>query len=295
MKLRKKRPTNPQSAPVERRASEPANVHHPRMIERRTTAASIDPQTGERIYSFDSETSTLVGEQRPYDVTELMHSLTRDLSNEDLSEVYISQAYRPPGEPSVASLPSPLWEIIASYLSLADRASLAFASKTLRNRLGGDSVLKKLNGPADKQAKLDFLFRLDKHMPLHLLCTPCAMYHERIQLGREQLKSDFVANPLFICPRVKDSWLPRMRLTYGRELPFGFIQLATRQWKFGALHGVLASSLDRRWKCTKSQWLHATRFVVVKGHLLMRAISQCIAPPNIMDTERRLLLLERMD
>jgi hypothetical protein len=295
MKLRKKRlpPVNPPHP--ERRASEPANVHQAPLYGRRATAPTIDPQTGERTYSFNSETSTLVGEPKPYDVTELMHSLTRDLSNEDLSAVYVNEPNRPPGEWSIAILPSTLWELVASYMSLADAASLALANTTLRSRLGGYNIWKQLKDPANKKFKLDLLFRLDKHEPLHLLCTPCATYHTRTQFGREQFKNDFVANPLFDCPKVKDSYLPRMRLTYGRELPFGFVQLATRQRHFGAIYGVPASSLDRRWKCAASQWTHASRYVVFKGHLLMRVISQCIAPPNMMDTERRLLLLERQD
>jgi hypothetical protein len=295
MKLRKKKLAKLPPPQAERRASAPEQVHQPRITDRRATAPSIDPQTGERIFSFDSETSTLVGEPRPYDVTELMHTLIRDLSNEDLSEIYVSQAFRPPGESSIASLPSSLWELIASYVTLADAASLALASKTLQGRLDGGKLWKQLNDPKNKRVKLDFLFRLDKHMPLHLLCTPCGTYHARIQLGREQLKTDFVNNPLVLCPKVRDTYLSRMRLTYGRELPFGFVQLATRQRNFSALHGILATSLDRRWKCANSQWSHATRFVVVKGHLLVRVISHCVAPPNMMDTERRLLLLERMD
>ncbi|KIW04585.1 uncharacterized protein PV09_04334 [Verruconis gallopava] len=296
MKLRKKRLPPVQPPQVERRASEPSQAHPSNRMNRRATAPSIDSQTGERIYSFDSETSTLVGEPRPYDIGELMHSLTRDRSIEDLAELYMSQnEYRNPGEFSIASLPASLWERIASFLSLADSASLALANSILRARLDGDTLWRKLNNPANKVARLDFLFRLDKYMPLHLLCTPCATFHQRIRMGREQYKADFVANPLYLCPKVYDTWLPRMRLTYGRELPFSFIQLATRQRNFGSLHGIPASSLDRRWKCSASEWSHATRFVVVKGNLLMRVISQCIAPPNMMDTERRMLLLDRMD
>ena len=291
-------PPPPQGTDISRRVSAPAvqqrNVLHRR--NRRATTPAIDAQTGERLYRFDSETSTLVGERPAYDVGELMHSLTRDISVEDLEEIYATRnVYRPPGEPSIASLPADLWELVAQYLSLADRQSMAFSTKTLRERFGGISVWKQLNAPEEKRSKLDFLYRIDRMMPLHLLCSQCATFHPRIRIGHEILKPDFVNNPLFVCSKVRDSWLPRSKLTFRRELPFAFVQLATRQRNFGALYGIPSSSLDRRWKCPESQWSHAARYVVVKGHLLMRVISQRIAPPNMMDTERRLLILDRTD
>jgi hypothetical protein len=225
-----------------------------------------------------------------------MHSLTRDISAEDLAEIYAERdEYRPPGEASIASLPGDLWELIGDHLCLADAASLAFATKTLRERMNAEMVWKQLLVGSNRRERLDFLIRLDKTLPLHLLCSQCATYHPRTQVSRETYKADFVNNPLFVCPKVKESWLPRSKLTYRKELPFAFIQLATRQRNYGALYGIPASSLDRRWRCSESGWTHASRFVVVKGHLLMRIVSQRIAPPNMMDTERRLLLLDRMD
>jgi hypothetical protein len=226
----------------------------------------------------------------------MMHSLTRDISNEDLAEIYATRDLnRPPGEGSIASLPAGLWELIASFFSLADHASLAASTKTLKERLRGDRVWKELNAKENKKEKLDFLFRLDKEFPLQLLCHQCATFHTRIQPGREVFKADYINNPIFHCPKVRDSWLPRSTLTYRRQMPFAFVQLATRSRNFGALYGIPAASLDRRWKCSESQWTHASRYVVVRGHLLMRIVSQRIAPPGMLDTERRLLLLDRND
>ena len=315
--LKKRKPSNIPSAPavqppqdLGRRTSAPPIQHPPRRPSipsspfsvtgavqgRRATAPTIDAQTGERLYSFDSETSTLVGDRPAYDVGELMHSLARDVSVEDLAEIYAQRdVHRPPGEGSIASLPAGLWEVIAGYLGLADEAALAYSTKTLRDRLEGRKPWKRVLDPTNKKEKLDFLFRIDKQMPLHLLCSQCARFHPRIQPGRETFKPDFVNNPVFICPSVKDSWLPRSKLTYKRDMPFAFVQLATRQRRLGALYGITAMSLDRRWKCPESGWTHASRHVIVKGHLLMRIISQKIAPPGMMDTERRLLLLDRTD
>ena len=283
------------SAPPVQAPRRPSGGYDP-FSGRRATAPTIDAQTGERLYEFNSETSTLVGDRPAYDVGELMHSLTRDISNEDLAEIYAQRdIYRPPGEGSIASLPADLWELIASYVSLADEASITFATKTLRDRLDGRSAWKQLSFAENKKERLDFLFRLDRQMPLHLLCSQCAQFHPRIQPGGEVFKPDFVNNPVFHCPRVKDSWLPRSKITYRREMPFAYVQLATRQRNFGALYGITAAALDRRWRCPESGWTHASRHVVVKGHLLMRVVSQRIAPPNMMDTERRLLLLDRTD
>ena len=253
----------------------------------------VDLQTGERRYSMSSETSTLVGGRRPVDPTELLHSLSRRLSLDSDPET-LHEEEREPGEPMIESLSAQLWQRISEFVSPSDAASLALSSKTLLDRLGNQSW-KRLEDSGHKRDKIEFLIRLDKDLPAYLLCFPCAQFHLRTQCGQERFKINYVTNPLFDCPMAQHSRLPRTRLTHGREFPFAFVQLAARAKRFGSSHGITADSLGRRWKCSDSDWAHNTRFIIYKGHLLMRVISTCPAPTDITPTGERMLLFERAD
>lgn len=278
-----------------RRRESASVIPHGNRLRRSRPQDAIDPQTGERRYSFNSETSTLLGDERVNDVTEMLHSLSRTLTGDSDNDT-LRDFDREPGEPQIASLPPTLWQHIGSFLSLSDAASLAFASKTLRDKLDEIQTWRALTRPENKREKLKLLVHLDNDLPNHILCPNCAIYHIRILNGNEQLKQDYVGNPLFICPKVFTSRLPRTRIAHGRELPFAFAQLATRRKRHHSpAHGILPEALSRRWKCTESKWNHASRFVIVKGHLLMRVISTSPAPPGMMETEERLLLFERND
>ncbi|KAI9700481.1 MAG: hypothetical protein M1820_006780 [Bogoriella megaspora] len=253
----------------------------------------IDPQTGERRYSVSSETSTLVGGNRPVDPTDLLHSLSRRLSLDSDTDT-LREIDRPPGEPQIESLSSQLWRSIIGFMSVADAASLAFSSKTLMDRIGSEPWAA-LKDPGSKKERIQFLVRLDRDLPAYLHCFPCAKYHLRTQYGEERLKINYVNNPLFNCPLAQHTKLPRMRLTHGRELPFAFVQLMTRAKRFGRTYGLPQFSLDRRWKCSDSEWSHNTRYIIHKGHLLVRVVSQCPAPADITPTGERMLLFERGD
>ncbi|KAI9655968.1 MAG: hypothetical protein M1821_005029 [Bathelium mastoideum] len=253
----------------------------------------VDTQTGERRWSVSSEASTLVGRPRPVDSTELLHSLSRRLSL-DSDTATLREEEREPGEPMIESLSPQLWKRITEFTPLEDAAALAFSSKTLLNRLGIESW-QALNHPECKKNKINFLVRLNKNLPAYLLCFPCAKFHLRTQYGEEKFRINYVANPLFNCAMAQHTKLPRTRLTHARELPFAFVQLATRARRFGSSYGITADSLARRWKCGDSDWTHNTRFIVHKGHFLMRVVSTCPAPIDSTPTSERMLLFERGD
>lgn len=267
-------------------------------------------ELGERDYSIFSEATTLVNK----DHTDMMHRLAHHDSfdslvdqafvNDKLKDPYFDStktANLPLVDPKsaihdrqFALLPEELWQCIAGYLDAADAASLAVASKTLYGKLGNQPLLD-LNLEGNKHQKAHFLNHLDFQFPRHLLCFQCRQYHLRLKPGKESLKADYVANPLFICPNVRSSVLPRMRLTHGRELPYSYVQLATRAQRHTSVHGLDADSLARRWKCKDSEWSHRTRYMVHDGRLLMRVVSSAFALPSAEMTETRVrhLLYDR--
>jgi len=192
----------------------------------------------------------------------------------------------------IDSLPPDLWKRIASFLNPADAARLAIASKHLFHKFGSEPF-QALNQAGNIHHKHDFLHDMDEDYPQHLLCFPCARYHLRSQPGKETLKANFVNNPLFHCPLVNSSVLPRMRLTHGRELPYGFVQLALRN-HYSSLHGICEDSLARRWR-NSSGWSYTTRYMVHDGRLLLRVVSQMAVPPAavLTKTMERHILYDR--
>src|SRR6266498_2045172 len=136
---------------------------------------------------------------------------------------------------------------------------------------------------------------MDGCLPNHLFCFPCATFHLRTRIGQERLKADYVSNPLFNCPNVRHSILPRMRLTHGYAFPFAFVQLVVRAHRHSPAHGIPYASVSRRWKCRDSDWSHETRVVIHNGHLLFRSVSKCIALADLPPSEERLLLYSRTD
>jgi hypothetical protein len=193
----------------------------------------------------------------------------------------------------INSLSPELWKHIATFLTPADAARLALASKTLREKLGEEPI-KALNLPENRHHKISVLQHLDRHLPRHLLCFQCAQFHLRSNPGKESLKADYVNNPLFRCPSVKTTVLPRLRLTHGRELPYSFVQLALRT-AHSPVHGVEHTKLDRQWKHQESVWSFRTRYMVHDNRLLLRVVSQRVVPPAITltKTKERHILYDR--
>ncbi|CAK4032825.1 hypothetical protein AC578_10685 [Lecanosticta acicola] len=205
--------------------------------------------------------------------------------------VYISEK----DENRISSLPDELWKRIASFLDPVDAANLALSKKTLYRKLGM-VPFDALNEPENQHLKIKFLLSFDRQMPDHLLCFPCAKYHRRLQPGKEVMKMiEYVTYPVFNCPRVRATVLPRMRVTYGRTLIYPFVQLALRHAEYGAAYGVDHSTLARKWKCKDTGWTHRTRFMVHDGRLLMRVVSQVYTPPatNLTETAERHILYDR--
>lgn len=198
-------------------------------------------------------------------------------------------------ERMVSDLPAEIWCQIAESLDPLSAAHLAHASKILRYRLGSQPW-KALDRVENHKHKVAFLSTMDHHVPGHLFCFLCACYHARSQPGKEKLPASHVANPIFICPNARKLALPRIRLTHGRELPFAYVQLATRAERHGPNHGVPVTSLARRWQCKDSDWSHSVRFHVHEnGHLLMRCSSTAYVKPRLQPVEERLLLYSRSD
>lgn len=270
-----------------------------------SSSKSLPPTPGKRLQTGaiyrpagQENTDEQTGERR--DDTDLLHGLADhdgDDSDDDVVDLRRKdvESWRPSGDASVASLPSALWELISTYLSLSDVASLAFSSKTLATRLGPGPWLS-LNEPANLNEKNTFLQNMDSNLPAHLHCYDCGTYHLRTQLGEEKLKPTRFFNPLFNCPSVDAGiTLPKLRLTPGNVLPYTFMQLVFRHAKYSPNHGIDVSLLSRRWKDPDSQWTHQTRYYMYKGHLLLRVVSQCFAAPNLPVSGQRHLLYSRED
>ncbi|KAK3701320.1 hypothetical protein LTR37_015541 [Vermiconidia calcicola] len=240
-------------------------------------------ELGERDYSIFSQASTLVGRK---DHTDMMHRLAHHGSFDSLLDQAAVKQLKDPyfgsQDPNalvlidplseihrrqLEALPVPVWKRVASFLDLADATSLSVSTKLLYQKLGPEP-LTALGEPENRQQKLDFLHRLDAQLPQHLLCFPCAKFHRRLEPGKESLKADYVAHPLF---------------------------LALRSEKQSPAHGVHSESLARRWKCQQSEWTHRTRYMTHDGRLLVRVVSRAYASPSkeMTETSARHLLYDR--
>ncbi|KAK5742473.1 hypothetical protein LTR17_003275 [Elasticomyces elasticus] len=299
---------------VERRKKRAAEYARKNKWERHPSDATANSgsndvnELGEREYSLFSEASTLV--ERP-DHTDMLHRLAHhdsfdslvDRTREDDDLKYVKagegiEALRLVSlkhEQFIESLPEDVWRRISSFLNPTDAARLALSSKTLQSKLGLDP-LKALDLPENRHYKISFLHSMDRHHPRHLLCFPCGQYHLRLQPGKEALKVDYISNPVFNCFKVKTTVLPRMRLTHARELPYSFVQLATRTGHSRA-HGIAHESMDRRWKHSESGWSHRSRYMIHDNRLLMRVVSQRHVPPArvMTETTERHLLYDRQE
>lgn len=255
----------------------------------RARNAGLDTQLGENI-----------------DYTTLLHSMSLQEGFEsDESYSYLADGNRPRGENAVASLSGDLWCRIADLLDAKTAVCLALANKTLYTRLGPRRYLDRLNHqPENRQQKLEFLTLLDRYLPYHLLCIPCATYHRRIRIGHEKIQPTHtqVLNPVFNCPQERNALNPpaRHRISHGRSIPFTFVQLTTRAHRFGSLrYGIKPESLGKRWRYSEpgaaGTWSVSTRYHIHENRLLMRVISQCFAPPGLPPTGKRLLLYSRED
>lgn len=266
-------------------------------------------ELGERDYSVFSEASTLVEHK---DYTDMMHRLAHHDSFDSLVDQTVGQdMLKDPyfdshahaedlrristvHERLIESLPDEIWQQVSSFLNPLDAAHLAFSNRTLHAKLGS-APFTALNNPVNTHYKISFLHFQDSKLPGHLLCFPCAKYHRRLRPAKESLKADYVNNPIYACPSAKTSILPRMRLTYGRELPYSFVQLALRESNHSAAHGIPHDQLARKWKHAESGWSYRTRYMIHDSRLLIRVVSQAFAPPAsvLTKTAERHILYDR--
>lgn len=253
-----------------------------------------DNQTGEVKFERDKQTGEII------DHTEMLHALGLTDSTQKVPLLMRMQSHdgTEPGEKIVARLQQQTWEQIRSYLSMADLAALSFSCKAFHQHLGEDPW-QELALVVNEDQKIDFLKRLDKSLPAHLLCFDCRKYHKRTSPGEERLMPANILNPVYDCPELgnPNKNNPRIRLTFDRILPFTFVQLAMRAHRFGQQYGIGLDVLNRRFKDTveDSTWSHQTKFTVVKGHLFMRVMSQCYAPPGLPPAGERHLLYSRQN
>lgn len=242
-----------------------------------------------------AQQDTQLGEA--YDHTAVIHAIgVQNFDTDSDGDALFVRDNRPPGEPLIASLAEDLWVLISEYLSPTDAAQLAFASRTLYNRLG-PYPWRTLSQPEHTDDRADFLVSQDKFYPHHLLCFPCGQFHRRTQEGHETLQPANVLNPLFDCPNARNNLRPhpRHRITHGRNIPFAFVQLATRPIRFKSpIYGLSdPTSLGRRWR--RDGWSHQSRFLAHHGRLLMRVTSSTFAEPGLPPSSQRLLLYSRDD
>jgi hypothetical protein len=233
------------------------------------------------------------------DHTDMLHNMV-DQDPLDPSSIpaqpVIARGSSQPGDRMVSRLSPEIWRRVLDYITPADAASLAFSCKAFRELVGLEAWTS-LNDPDSQDHKIDFLTRMDKHLPSHLFCFACATYHVRTQPGKESLKPTNIRNPLYDCPNssIPNKRIPRTRLTFGRTLPFTFVQLALRAHHYSPDHGIKTESLNRRYSDRDSKWSHQTVYAIINGHLLLRVVSTCFAPPGLPPAGERHLLYSRED
>lgn len=247
------------------------------------------------------ERDRVTGEYK--DHTNMLHSIAHEFDLQTPgSKLAIVETNTPakPASELVSILPAHVWTHIVSNLSLPDLASLSLSCKTFRDLVPGNSI-QSLNDPINFRARIDFLHRLNASLPNHLLCYVCGTHHARLNPGKETLRPSNIANPVFNCPYSSSSdpakKFSRHRITFGRALPYPFLQLALRHHHHGSSHGIPAQDLGRRYKDRPEvgTWSHQTRWAVIDDHLYMRVVSSAFATPNLPPAGLRHLLYSRED
>ncbi|RMD41440.1 hypothetical protein DV735_g3701, partial [Chaetothyriales sp. CBS 134920] len=250
-------------------------------------------------FERDKQTGEIV------DHTEMLHILghsdNNDYNNIPFVPLGQEEGGTEDGQVVVDKLPRSIWNLVLELLPTADKAALSLSCHAFQ-RLTGTEPLAELALPDEEyfREKLSFLPRVDRQFPHHLLCFDCGVYHVRTQRGSEALQPNKVLNPLYNCPNLTNPKKinPRIRITFTRNLPLTFVQLTMRAHRFSPEYGIHPDSLSRRYKDREhvgSTWSHQLKFLVVKGHLLMRVTSQTFAPAGLPPAGERHLLYSQED
>lgn len=285
---------NKDSYVVEQRSTNASSLSGQSSLTYTSSPVRLDTQTGEQKFERDKQTGEIV------DHTDMLHALGLTDSTKLVPLLMRMQSHEgtEPGEKIISKIDEKSWEEIRTYLSTADIAALSFSCKTFHERIGNDPF-EELALEENLEQRYDFLMRLEKTLPADLLCFDCKKYHKRLNPGEERLMPVNVLNPVYECPEVgnPNKISPRIRLTFDRILPLTFVQLAMRAHRFGQQYGISMDVLSRRYKdkVDDSTWSHQTKFAVVKGHLFMRVMSQCYAPPGLPPSGERHLLYSRQN
>lgn len=237
------------------------------------------------------------------DHTNMLHSLAHDFDAPTGGKQPIFESSEPaiPATKFVSQFPNKVWKRVITFLDLADEACLYLSCKPFQ-ALADPSVLKKLNDPENFPARMGFLHRLNYLHPDHLLCYICGIYHLRTQKGSESLKPSNIANPLYDCPYATSQdpaeKVSRHRITFGRNLPYPFVQLMMRHHHNGPTYGIDHKDLSfRRYKdrAEVGNWNHQRVFAIIDDHLYMRVVSYVFAQPNLPAAGKRHLMHSRED
>lgn len=248
-------------------------------------------------FELDKDT----GERK--DLTEMMHAFGFSETADDTEDhLHVEFWEYDPSQPDGATLLSKfypeLWGLIGDYLTPLDIAHLASTCRAMHHRLG-QVAYELLRHPTHLPHRIEFLLSMDKKLPYHLFCFPCAKWHVRKTPGQEKLKPPKVLNPVYDCPNSTNNLMPppRLRISDYRWLPFTFLQLYKRAWEHGPDYGISVHSLARRYKDLESEWTHETNFHVhpVNGHVLMRVKSQNFVHAGLQPAAKRMLLFTRGD
>ncbi|KAL1612507.1 hypothetical protein SLS60_000734 [Paraconiothyrium brasiliense] len=237
------------------------------------------------------------------DLTEMMHAFGFTENADDTEDfVHVEEWKYDPSQLDGATLLSKfcpeLWGLVSDYLTPLDIANIASTCRAMHDRLGEVSY-ELLRNPMHLPHRVAFLLSMDKKLPNHLFCFPCAKWHIRATPGLEKLKPPKVLNPVYDCPNSTNNLMPppRLRISDYRWLPFTFVQLYKRAWEHGPDYGIHVNSLARRFKDLESNWTHESMFHInpSNGHVMMRVKSQVFVESGLQPAAKRMLLFSRSD
>lgn len=242
----------------------------------------------------------VTGERK--DPTNMIHALAHEFDAPKGGKTEILETGEPatPAAQLISRLPDGLWRRIINHLALSEQASLSLSCKPFQALCPRD-VLRQLNDPNNFRERCTFLHYLNRIYPDHLLCYVCGIYHVRTKKGEETLRPTNIANPVFTCPYANSNdaatKMSRTRITFGRHLPYSFVQLALRHHHHTSDHGHHYDKLGRRYKDKPEigTWSHQTRWAVIDDHLYMRVVSSAFVQPNLPPAGKRHLLYSRED